>query len=347
MKFKNRFFIVTPPSGGIEFAFGKYKRHISSLGESGYKRIIPYLLLTLIPTIGGFFIDIYYYDYNLYTRIAFFLFISLISFIAIIIRRRVITSKLKPKKKNIAIYQRELPSNLRPAHVRMLIKGGIIDQISLAATIIDLIDRKYFEVKRKKKDTKINLFKNGEIKLIKTDKDTSKLFKFEKFLIDWLINYYGDGYSVTNIQIREGIKGLNTSSEMFFKWQDKVFKNYPIWDYFKMVKYPIFSLEVLLFMMGFILVFYPGMSIVGQFLLMYGLGVLMFGIPSLTITQDGIDELDSWLDLKKFLKDFTNIKDKKIEMVEMLEFYLSYSVALGISGKASKEIKQFFGNEIL
>ena len=64
------------------------------------------------------------------------------------------------------------------------------------------------------------------------------------------------------------------------------------------------------------------------------------------LNEKGVEIKDEYLDLKKYLTDFSLIDEKTSEMIHLWNFYLSYSVALGIKGVAGKEIENFFGEEI-
>lgn len=68
--------------------------------------------------------------------------------------------------------------------------------------------------------------------------------------------------------------------------------------------------------------------------------------PKCILNKLGIEEKDSWKDLKKYLLDFSNIQDKSIEMVNVWEFYLTYSLVLNINTKANKKIEEFIGEKI-
>ena len=126
--------------------------------------------------------------------------IAIIAIIIVIIKSKLLYKRLEHKPININIYQRDLPSNLRPAHVRLLLNDGLIDEKSLVSTIVDLIDKGYFEIRRGEKEVedKTDLFRNREIILYKTSKSTDGLLRYEKFIIDWFIEKYGDGKQVSS-----------------------------------------------------------------------------------------------------------------------------------------------------
>lgn len=69
----------------------------------------------------------------------------------------------------------------------------------------------------------------------------------------------------------------------------------------------------------------------------------MFASPTYLLNDDGIEEKDSWLDLKKYLQDFSNIKDKTTEMIVIWNYYLTYSMVLDLPSISKEEITSFLG----
>ena len=79
-----------------------------------------------------------------------------ITMLVVLLRRYLLYKRLEPKPISINLYSRELPSRLRPAHMRLLIEDGTIDGVSLGSTIMDLVDRDYLEyIKDKNVDDKL------------------------------------------------------------------------------------------------------------------------------------------------------------------------------------------------
>lgn len=89
--------------------------------------------------------------------------------------------------------------------------------------------------------------------------------------------------------------------------------------------------------------FFPFVS---SFLFIYSLGSLLLTNPRRALNIDGVAELNEWNSLKKFLIDFGSMENKTVEMVILWNFYLSYSMCLGIAETANAEIKDFFGTNI-
>lgn len=269
----------------------------------------------------------------------------IIMVIVIFIKNKILFNRMEPKPKNINIYQRELPSKLKPAHVRMLLTDGLIDSTSVAATLLDLVDRGYIALSKNR--TKLDIFQNEEIILTKTNKNQDELLKYEKFLITWFIDICGDGNKVSNIEIKESLansQANNKPSELFEQFQALVMISFPINKYYQKNKTNEKKnlIYVMVLFASFILIpFY-----IGALLCAWSLGNLMFNSPKYKMNQDGVDEKDSWLDLKSFLIDFSNIKDQTSEMIVIWEYYLTYSIVLNIDSHASYEMQNFFGKEI-
>ena len=256
--------------------------------------------------------------------------------------------KLESKPQNINIYQREVPSNLRPAHVRLLLNDGLIDEISLSATILDLIDKGYLDIRSDENSSlnKEEIFKNKNLVLIKTDKAEDDLFEYEKFLIRWMIDKYGNGKEVLMGDIHKNlINNINEEqpNKLFVEWQGLVLLAFPIKKYYKMRDN---NSKTWIYTIFFLLGIFPIIPGFGQVLAIYGAGCLFMANPKCVLNKLGVEEKDAWKDLKKYLLDFSYIQDKSIEMIKVWNFYLTYSLVLNIETKASQEIEEFIGEKI-
>ena len=272
--------------------------------------------------------------------------IAIIVVIIVVIKSSIKFRKLEHKPININIYKRELPSNLRPAHVRMLLNDGLIDKKSLAATLLDLIDRGYLNVRRisnKTGNIVEDLFKkDNDIIIYRTEKPIYYLLRYEKFFIKWFIEKYGDGKEVKASKISEGLNSDIYAEEphsLFRCWQGLVLLSFPFEKFYrKTIATKTKTIYLILTFIGFAWIF----SRIGMIIGIYGLGCLLFASPLCVLNKEGTEEKDNWLDLKRYLKDFSNIKEKTIEEVEIWQFYLTYSIALNVKSKANKEISKFF-----
>ena len=123
------------------------------------------------------------YEYGGFKRVIIILIICFVTLFVSFVKYTILFRKSNIKIKQLNYYNRELPSNLRPSHVRMLLNDGLIDEVSLASTLLDLIDNGYLQITGVSR--KENIFKkNTDITIIRTNKNTSNLLSYELFLID-------------------------------------------------------------------------------------------------------------------------------------------------------------------
>lgn len=325
---------------------GYKKTHKESIQISGKlnKNMVLFYLIVCIFTIFISIIVLFSKQIFLKSNIYLILYILsvIIAFALVFIKHKMIFKKIECKPKNINIYQRELPSNLTPAHVRMLVNDGLIDEYTIVSTILDLIDKGYITLKMGNKN---NLF-NEQFLLSRTNLKYDDLFKYEQFLIDWFFNVCGNSETVSSTQIHEKLISENNkleSSDMFKHFQALVIISFPLEKFYTKNN---FVKRKIAYTIMFLIGFFPIFPIVSSFLFIYGLGNLLFSTPLYVLNQTGAEEKDSWLDLKSFLVEFSNIKDKNAEMITLWNYYLTYSVALDINPIAAKEIKDFFGDNI-
>ena len=260
--------------------------------------------------------------------------------------RNKIFKTTEPQVKNLNIYRRDLPSNLTPAHVKVLLEDGNIDSYTLASTILDLADKNYLKIESHNKE---DLFTKN-ITLSLTDKPQDNLFTYEKYLINWFF----DKPQITSENLKKRLNNPKENpAEKFSIFEGLILLSFPLDNYYKPYKRKnkksLYSLFIILY---FLLLFFFSHSnsyliyIIATFIMSYGLSFILITNITYTLNDKGAELKDEYLDLKKYLEDFSLIDKKTSEMISLWDFYLSYSVALGIKGIASKEIKNFFGNEI-
>ena len=260
--------------------------------------------------------------------------------------RNKIFKTTEPQVKNLNIYRRDLPSNLTPAHVKVLLEDGNIDSYTLASTILDLADKNYLKIESHNKE---DLFTKN-ITLSLTGKPQDNLFTYEKYLINWFF----DKTQITSEDLKKRLNNPKENpAEKFSIFEGLILLSFPLDNYYKPYKgknkKSLYSLFIILY---FLLLFFFSHSnsyliyIIATFIMSYGLSFILITNITYTLNDKGAELKDEYLDLKKYLEDFSLIDKKTSEMISLWDFYLSYSVALGIKGIASKEIKNFFGNEI-
>ena len=75
-------------------------------------------------------------------------------------------------------------------------------------------------------------------------------------------------------------------------------------------------------------------------------GILCFKIKKRinVLTQKGIDSKEKWKGLKKYMEDFSLLKEKEVPAIEVWEKYLVYATAFGIAEKVLKQLKTIYPN---
>lgn len=295
--------------------------------------------------IGFFDMDSVVYHVSLLPLI-----LDICAYVFVFIEHKILFARLE-KKTKIDFYQRQLPSNLKPAHVRMLMNDGLIDKVSVGATLMDLIDKGYLKIKEHEEDT--DFFKyNDEAVLIKTNKDTGDLLKYEEFLIDWFINVCGDGNKVTKKELHDRLDDLDsvTSNDRYNDFKSYVIISYPFYKLYKRhlkaYRYKSFIAFICVLSVVIIPFFSFFFSLGVATLPIIGFGLLFFNNPAYTLNDNGSIESNNWMALKKFLHEFTIIKERNAEMLALWSYYLTYSIVLEENKIAKDEIVDFFGTNI-
>ncbi len=260
--------------------------------------------------------------------------------------------KIKSIKKdskpiNINIYNRDLPEAITPAHARLLVYDGKVDEMTLASTIMDLIDRGYLKIETIM--NKEDIF-TKDIFILRTNKNQDKLFDYEKYLINWFF----DSERKSSIDIHKLLINVNTNPcEKFSIFQGLLLLSFPFDRYYRK-KYNMNKLEIISVILIFVSFFIFPISMfvnsylyfLWEFIFLFGFSNIIFKDSVYSINQKGVEVRENFLSLKKFLIEFSKINEKTSEMISLWDFYLSYSIALGIEGIASEEISNFFGNNI-
>lgn len=260
--------------------------------------------------------------------------------------------KIKSIKKdskpiNINIYNRDLPEAITPAHARLLVYDGKVDEMTLASTIMDLIDRGYLKIETIM--NKEDIF-TKDIFILRTNKNQDKLFDYEKYLINWFF----DSERKSSVDIHKLLINDNTNPcEKFSIFQGLLLLSFPFDRYYRK-KYNMNKLEIISVILIFVSFFIFPISMfvnsylyfLWEFIFLFGFSNIIFKDSVYSINQKGAEVRDKFLDLKRFLIEFSKINEKTSEMISLWDFYLSYSIALGIEGIANEEISNFFGNNI-
>ena len=254
----------------------------------------------------------------------------------------------EPKVNYNGIYEREPPSDDAPLIVNAMYgKGnvGTINEDGFQAVIMDLIDRKILSFSDE--DNKLNL------KL--TDKyNPSELEDYERDVIRLIRGFEVDG--VIDLNSIEGQLSSSMRAQAFlddfnlFKSDFKALHVEPIMDelfddngYTYMLVSAIIGLAVaiILSIVTFVLDF--------SYLIYYAMAPLII-ISAICLflpntfagrwTEEGMLKHKQWDNFKKYLNDFSLIKEYPPESIVIWNKYLVYATALGVADNVQKAMKE-------
>ncbi|MDO5825400.1 MAG: DUF2207 domain-containing protein [Methanosphaera sp.] len=258
----------------------------------------------------------------------------------------------EPKIDYDAEYEYDVPSDESPLQVNAIMVGdvGDVDIDAIPATILDLIDRKYYKIV-------LNDATNTIIR--RTDKDASTLKGYEKSLIAYLSKFAVDG------DISIGAFGKESNRYDFrsfmYKWlkdaKEEAVGKSVIEKYLdntgnRMLKrlamififmIPL-SLTVLLMR---IIPVHADVFYIYSLFIFFAAAIILYLLPN-TLggrwTKEGKEKHEKWKNFKKYLKDYSLIEQKPPASVQVWGRYLVYAAALGCADEATKNLKQYLNS---
>jgi len=279
---------------------------------------------------------------------------------------------VEPKVKYEGIYERDFPIKISPMALAYLVGGINVQTRGFIATILDLARRGYLNVKEEKK-TQLKFFEKKEQRFILTKKgkkeltSPKKLLDFELYILKFLFQVVPSGGSIdiTDNEIKIKAKKIYpevTSSDivdwnrkkrlgLFFikalyekarSWFES--KHFRIHTKLSMAKRKLFlivSITYLVLISVFLILiqalFIPWIIVGG---LIIGLFLIFASIPILRKTPEATLTLKKWKAFKKFITDFSAMKDAPATLVHIWDEYLIYAVVLGVAVKLLKNLKR-------
>lgn len=289
--------------------------------------------------------------------------VGIIGLIAIIIEISKIVNKGKKKEKEVEIYTEILNKYSLGKYSIILNRfNGYNDNNLLLATLLDLSDRKFIIMepeKKLKKERFSNIEYNYNMKL-NAEKDYSTLTDYEILVINYLFNKKPG--SITNItsfasqsiELNERLKELSKNTTRIFEYRKLCQnlteeKDQEIYD--KVPRKPKLYSCLFMFLLGviyvanmFIISPAANVSKISLTLGVILLFILLFALPFLlsarSLKEEYVDEYNKLIGLKKYLKEYSKLKDRyPIELV-LWNKYLTFASLFGIADKVSKEFKE-------
>ncbi|HML05213.1 MAG TPA: DUF2207 domain-containing protein, partial [Methanobacterium sp.] len=272
----------------------------------------------------------------------------------------------KPKIDYDAEYETDLPTDDPPAIVNAVCAGdreiiGVPNIDGFRATILDLIDRKYIFLKSESSEGHL---KNLSLK-INHDKDISDLWEFEKQVLDFLKKHeYHGVISMNLISYCLDYLDNNGLSISYDEWHNEFENNLDEYKNWKMEveetlvdgknfndafiskrhKYlKIFGVFGTIIAWGFIF-YHAFFTLFSQTIILLALilwleSIIIFLIPgriNYRWTPYGLEYYKKWMNFKRYIEDFSLIKEDPPESVKIWDQYLVYATALGVGDGVRK-----------
>jgi len=262
-------------------------------------------------------------------------------------------------------YERDPPTELPPCVLpAILTQSGVQDTEmgkSFAAALIECARLGFIEITETEK--KVLLFTSKGLEYTLTDRgrdliageyrpsgDERPLIPFEEVVLRTVFLKAGDGDKVTSEEIEKWAKktsGMKTNYKVLIDDHKKELrawfedKYFPIDDPASEKARKSFMLISFVFGLFFVVLFFAGLRspvLFGFAPVVIILGVLL-SIPLARRTDKAALEHEKWKAFKKFMSDFSAMKDAGPSLIPLWEHYLVYAVALGVASKLIKNLK--------
>lgn len=257
----------------------------------------------------------------------------------------------EPKVDYNGIYERELPYDDPPAVVNALVNNrsdiGKPDMEGFEATIMDLIDRKVFNMEIDKSGNTHDLILN-----LNEDK-YSDLSVDEKDVFNLLKTFSSD--NVLNVSALSSKLNNEHNGKLFLSkyngWQNTVKNNLKNKrdEYFdetgtkltKIACYGGLGLAIISFFISLFVTKF-NFALLGASIFLGIVSAIMICLPEDIFgrwTESGRVYYLKWRNFKKFLKDYSLIKEHPPESIAIWNKYLVYGTALGVADEVYKSMK--------
>ena len=281
--------------------------------------------------------------------------------------KKIVTLKpLKPSQE--IIYYRELPRNnvtsLEALYIygerKRKLDGSELGKV-FSATIMDLVlkGKLTFIVDStdKKDGTKIGIpDKANFLKDLSSDERN-----FAKIVLEATSKYKKD--EITLKELQKYIKSIpaeelqNMPESLHIKMIDKLSKKGIIdKDNFKNYKKVNNRLGVYIFIAILVIIFQFSFTLLPNSIInIIKITIIVLAIVNIILTkqelkriavytQEGVDESAKWKGLKKYMKEFSMLKEKEVPDIVIWEKFLVYATVFGISDKVLKQLKVVYPN---
>ncbi|MBN2488456.1 MAG: DUF2207 domain-containing protein [Methanosarcinaceae archaeon] len=260
-----------------------------------------------------------------------------------------------------ALYERELPTDSKPAVVNAIVKSkvGIPTMDGFVATVMDLVYRDYISLHDVRSNKKYLGILDHEVEdvVIEINKnaDVSDLQDFELDVFSLLKKYTSAG-SIPWSQLKAALGKDTEFFEFMHGWNKKVKDKIKVDKFFiSRGNIKIFIFNAIVIIIAFLVLriitgIYPPVQFpVASNVLNMIIFIMIIGF-ALTIfaavneksfgrwTPEGRLFSKRWDNFEKYLADFSALKEHPPESIKIWDYYMVYAVALGVAEKALKNM---------
>ena len=242
------------------------------------------------------------------------------------------------------------PTDDKPLLINMLLDGqvGEVNADGYNATLLDLIDRKYYKV----------IASTGSDTIIaQTSRDLSGLKRFELDVVDYVNSFRDDK---GHISFKNMTGDRNSFSRFLGAWvidtshevsslDVRRYYNDTASTYTALISYASFAVALILLFLA-IFVFKGGLTNILAFVfagLLLVESIALFIMPNTIMgrwTDDGRIFYDRWTNFKKYLLDYSLIKERPPASIQVWGKYLVYATALGCADEVRNNMIKYFND---
>lgn len=243
-------------------------------------------------------------------------------------------------------YYRELPGDYSPAEMSALYNFGSINSRDVTATLMDLVRRGYLKLETVNIE-KRGLFGRGskeDYVFIKLKEPDEELSAHEEYLFKWLIESVGNGISMKLEDLDKYTKstsGARKFQEKYSVWKDMVKQEAGDRGFFdeNIVRGKLLGgLFAVVEIVASIYIVHLG-NYVGVITLILGIVFLIYSFAFNRRSPYGAQQYNLWKAFRRFLLDFSNIKEYTPPSIVIWEHYLVYAISLGVAKEVIKQLK--------
>jgi uncharacterized membrane protein len=251
-------------------------------------------------------------------------------------------------------YFRELPYEYSPAVMAVLWNFGKVTPKEITATLMDLVRRKVFQLKIENIEKHSILGSKSEESYIfsKLQSNSIELSQHEKFLVDWLINDIGNGTDINLDELKSytmTVKNAARFKESYDAWVALVNLEADRYKFFDVSTVCGIVLGIIsgIFGIGFgVFTLIVHGNVLGfALLLVTSIALIIYSALVKRRTKTGVEHFSKWKAFRKYLTDFSMLKEAEVPAIILWEHFLVYAISLGVAKEVIKQLKVVFRDD--